>query len=100
MTLHLAMNSTAGGLYNLGSGEAHTWLELVEAIFAALNRTPNIEFVDMPESLRLKYQYFTCADIGRLRESGYTDPLFTLQDAVRDYVQEYLVTEKYLGDEV
>lgn len=99
MTLHLAQESTANGLFNLGSGEAHTWLELVQAIFAALNLPPNIEFVDMPEHLQSKYQYYTCADITKLRGSGYQEPLFTLAHAVRDYVQGYLAGDKRLGDE-
>jgi ADP-L-glycero-D-manno-heptose 6-epimerase len=99
MTLHLASDPQVGGLYNLGSGEANTWVQLVTAIFAALGKEPNIEFVPMPEHLKAKYQYYTCADIARLRQSGYEEPLFTLNDAVRDYVQGYLTGDKRLGDE-
>ena len=99
MTLHLATEPLASGLYNLGSGQAHTWVQLVTAIFAALGREPVIDFVPMPEHLKAKYQYYTCADIARLRKSGYAEPLFTLNDAVRDYVQGYLVGDKRLGDE-
>jgi len=87
MTLHFAeKTTTAGGLYNLGSGEANTWLALTSAIFAALDRTPNIEFVEMPAVLRDKYQYFTQADIAKLRASGYARPVTSLADAVSDYV--------------
>lgn len=100
MTLHLASEPTASGLYNLGSGEAHTWVQLVTAIFAALGREPVIDFVPMPEHLKAKYQYYTCADIARLRQSGYSEPLYTLTEAVRDYVQGYLMGDKRLGDEV
>jgi ADP-L-glycero-D-manno-heptose 6-epimerase len=99
MTLHLAQTPTANGLFNLGSGVAHTWVQLARAIFAALDLPPNIEFVEMPEHLRSKYQYYTCADITKLRGSGYREPLFTLEEAVRDYVRGYLVPDNRLGDE-
>jgi ADP-L-glycero-D-manno-heptose 6-epimerase len=99
MTLHLAETPSAGGLFNLGSGEAHTWVELATAIFTALGREPNIEFIDMPEHLQSKYQYYTCADIAKLRASGFTQEITPLTEAVRDYVQGYLVPAKRLGDE-
>ncbi|HYF34383.1 MAG TPA: ADP-glyceromanno-heptose 6-epimerase [Prosthecobacter sp.] len=99
MTLHLAQTPKANGLFNLGSGEAHTWVELAEAIFAALNLPPNIEFIDMPEHLRSKYQYYTCADTAKLHDSGYAEPLYPLAEAVRDYVQGYLAKDSRLGDE-
>lgn len=99
MTIHLASQPLVSGLYNLGSGQAHTWVQLAQAIFAALGMTPNIEFVEMPEHLKSKYQYYTCADITKLLQSGYQQPLFALADAVRDYVQGYLIGDKRLGDE-
>lgn len=99
MTLHLAESPKAGGLYNLGSGKAHTWLELVSAIFAALDRKPSIDFIDMPEHLRSKYQYYTCADITKLRESGFDAAITPLAEAVRDYVLNYLVPGCHLGDQ-
>lgn len=99
MTLHLAETSSAGGLFNLGSGKAHTWIELATAIFTALGKAPNIEFIDMPEHLQSKYQYYTCADIAKLRASGFTQDITALTEAVRDYVQGYLVPDKRLGDE-
>lgn len=101
MTLHFAEDpkgAQAGGLFNLGSGEANTWLTLTHAIFAALGRPPQIEFIDMPEVLRGKYQYFTQADVTKLRESGYTRAMTPLTEAVRDYVQGYLVPGRKLGD--
>jgi ADP-L-glycero-D-manno-heptose 6-epimerase len=98
MTIHFAEKATtAGGLYNLGSGQANTWLALTGGIFAALGRTPNIEFIDMPAVLRDKYQYFTQADIAKLRAAGYAPPVTPLAEAVRDYVQGYLVPNKKLG---
>ena len=99
MTLHFAENATqAAGLYNLGSGEANTWLALTRAIFAALGREPAIDFIEMPELLRGKYQYFTQADIDKLRATGYDRPMTPLAGAVRDYVQNHLITGKKLGE--
>jgi ADP-L-glycero-D-manno-heptose 6-epimerase len=99
MTLHFADGgSQSSGLFNLGSGEANTWLTLAGAIFAALGREPKIEFIDMPEGLRAKYQYYTKADISKLRASGYAKPITPLAEAVADYVRNYLVPGKRLGD--
>jgi ADP-L-glycero-D-manno-heptose 6-epimerase len=99
MTLYFAdKGASAGGLYNLGSGQASTWIELATAIFSALKREPRIEFIDMPEVLRDKYQYFTQADIAKLRGIGYAKPVTPLAEAVRDYVQGYLVPGKKLGE--
>jgi len=91
-------SARTNGLFNLGSGEANTWLTLTRAIFAALGREPQIDFIDMPETLRGKYQYHTRADIGKLRAAGYTAPVTPLADAVRDYVQNYLSPAKKLGE--
>lgn len=99
MTLHLAGATLANGLYNLGSGEAHTWNELARAIFAAMGREPRIEYVEMPEALRGKYQYFTQADIGRLRATGFDRHITPLDEAVADYVKNYLMPDGRLGDE-
>jgi len=99
MTLHFAeTGAAAGGLYNLGSGHARTWLELAGAIFSALGRKPAIRFIDMPAELQGKYQYFTEADISKLRATGYDRAMTPLSDAVRDYVQNYLVPGKKLGE--
>ena len=99
MTLHLAATPAAHGLYNLGSGVASSWLELAGALFAAMGREPRIQFVDMPESIRARYQYFTCADVSRLRAAGYAAPATPLADAVRDYVAGYLDGDRRLGHE-
>ena len=74
MTLHLAANPAANGIFNIGSGNARTWNELARAVFAALGREPRIEYIEMPESIRDKYQYFTQADIGKLLATGYDCP--------------------------
>lgn len=98
-TVFLAEHVKGGGLFNLGSGEPNTWLSLVNPIFTALGREPNIKFVDMPEYMRSKYQYFTSANIGKLRGAGFTHKVTPLADAVTDYVKNYLLTGAHLGDE-
>jgi len=96
MTLHLAATPKANGLFNIGNGQARTWLDLAHAVFAALERKPNIQFIEMPEAIRDKYQYFTEANLGRLRAAGYTAPVTLLEIAVTDYVRNYLVPDKRL----
>ena len=83
------------GLYNLGTGQARTFRHLVEATFRAMDRETTINFVDTPEDLRKNYQYFTEADTDKLREAGYTTPFTSLEDGVREYVQDYLIPQKY-----
>jgi ADP-L-glycero-D-manno-heptose 6-epimerase len=96
MTLHLAAKKRAGGLFNIGSGAARTWIDLANSVFAALERKPKIEFIEMPEAIRDKYQYFTQADISRLRSAGYEEKITSLESAVADYVQNYLMPDKRL----
>lgn len=98
MTIFLAENEAAHGIFNLGSGMASTWLELAETIFAAMNKPADIEFIDMPEAIRPNYQYFTRADIGKLRASGYNLTLMPLKEAVADYVKNYLAETRRLGE--
>ena len=100
MTLHLAASKKAGGLFNIGSGAARTWIDLANSVFAALKKKPKIEFIEMPETIRDKYQYFTQADISRLRAAGYREKITPLENAVADYVQNYLVPDKRLDPEV
>ena len=100
MTLHLAATPAAGGLYNVGSGGARTWIDLANAVFAALDRRPEIHFIEMPESIRDKYQYFTEANLSRLRATGYTAPVTSLENAVGDYVRNYLVPDRRLDPAV
>jgi len=79
------------GLFNVGSGQARSWLDLARALFAALEREPRIEFVEMPEALRGRYQYFTQADMAKLRAAGYAAPFATLEDGVARYVRGSLL---------
>lgn len=81
---------SVSGLFNLGTGEARSFKDLATAVFAALNRQPNIEYVDTPEQIRDKYQYFTQAEMARLRAAGYTADFTSLEDGVADYVRTYL----------
>ncbi len=94
-TLFLAERMNGGGLFNVGSGQPNTWISLVTPIFSG---QPKIEFIDMPEGLRAKYQYFTCADVSKLRAAGFTQPFTPLSEAVSDYVKNYLMGGKHLGD--
>ena len=92
-------NSQAAGLFNIGSGKAESWNKLAGAAFTALNKPVNIEYIEMPEHLRDRYQYYTCAEMEKLRNLGYTEETMSLEDAVHDYITNYLIPGKYLGDE-
>lgn len=81
----------AHGIFNIGSGVANSWLQVVQYIFEAMNFKPNIEFIDMPEELKKNYQYYTKAPIDKLLKAGYTYPLTSLKDAIFDYIQNYLL---------
>jgi ADP-L-glycero-D-manno-heptose 6-epimerase len=83
------------GVYNLGSGRARSFKDLAEAVFRATGHEPAIEYYDMPETLRAQYQYFTEADISRLRAAGYAMPMTSLEDGVGDYVRAYLAADPY-----
>lgn len=96
-TLHLAAHASAAGLYNIGSGRASTWIELVTPIFAALGLPVAIDFVPLPDALRGKYQYFTQADTARIDATGWAGPAHSLAEAVTDYVKHYLVPDHRLG---
>lgn len=90
VTLHFAENRDSGGLLNCGTGQARTWVDLARAVFAAMDREPNIEFIDMPETLKPKYQYFTQANVDKLRAAGYAAPFTSLEEGVKDYVRSHL----------
>jgi ADP-L-glycero-D-manno-heptose 6-epimerase len=87
-------SSNKNGLYNLGTGKARSFYDLAANTFIAQGLTPNIEFVDMPEDIRDKYQYFTEANMNKLRSAGYDKPFSTLEEGVQDYVANYLVPAK------
>jgi ADP-L-glycero-D-manno-heptose 6-epimerase len=87
----LLNNRSANGIFNLGTGQARSWNDLVASVFAAMNRAPKIEYIEMPESLRNQYQYFTEAKMDRLSSSGYHLPFRSLEDGIKDYVTQHLV---------
>ncbi|MGD0785248.1 MAG: ADP-glyceromanno-heptose 6-epimerase [Sedimentisphaerales bacterium] len=97
MTLFFLDSKKSAGIFNVGSGRPRTWLDLTNALFAAMGQKPNIEFVDMPPSVRNQYQYFTQADITKIRATGYKKDITPLEDAVKDYVQNYLQKDNYLS---
>ncbi|MDL2315084.1 ADP-glyceromanno-heptose 6-epimerase [Bacteroidales bacterium OttesenSCG-928-C19] len=84
------------GIYNLGTGHAESFLALANATFDAMGKERNISFIDIPEDIRDKYQYFTEAKMKKLRKAGYTENFYTLEEGVKDYVQNYLIPNKYL----
>ncbi|WP_375446669.1 ADP-glyceromanno-heptose 6-epimerase [uncultured Fibrella sp.] len=91
--MHHRRNS---GIYNLGSGTARTFLDLANSTFAAMNREPQIDFIDTPADIRDKYQYYTQANMSKLRSIGYDRPFHSLEDGIADYVQTYLQHDKRL----
>jgi ADP-L-glycero-D-manno-heptose 6-epimerase len=99
MTIHLASSKSAAGIYNVGSSKANTWISLVTPIFKALDLPVDIDMIEMPEHLRGKYQYFTQANVEKIQSTGYGGNVFSLAEAVTDYVKNYLVSDKRLGDE-
>lgn len=96
ITLYMVDQTDLGGIYNVGSGKARTWNDLVLSIFAALGQEPRIEYIDMPAELRDRYQYFTEADLSKLHATGWVTPALALEDAVADYVRNYLVPGAFL----
>jgi ADP-L-glycero-D-manno-heptose 6-epimerase len=96
--LHQMMSNSwdanKNGLYNLGTGKARSFYDLAANTFKAQGLAPNIEFIDMPLDIRDKYQYFTEANMAKLRAAGYTAPFYTLEEGVADYVANYLVPAK------
>lgn len=90
VTLWLIEQRGIGGLFNCGTGNARTWNDLVTAVYGAMGHRPQIEYIDMPDALQGKYQYFTEAKVEKLRAAGYSKPFTTLEDGVHDYVTTYL----------
>jgi ADP-L-glycero-D-manno-heptose 6-epimerase len=97
MTLFFYDNPDTAGIYNLGAGKARTWNDLAKAVFDAMGKSPNIEYIDMPDSIRNQYQYFTEADITKLRSVGYKKPITPLEQGVKDYVTNYLMQSGYMS---
>ncbi|NBO11001.1 MAG: ADP-glyceromanno-heptose 6-epimerase, partial [Methylophilaceae bacterium] len=79
------------GIYNIGTGQARAFKDLASAVMTSMGKTPHITYIDMPEDLQGKYQYFTEASMAKLADAGYTKKFHSLEEGVRDYVQNYLM---------
>ncbi len=97
MTLFFLDNPQFNGLFNIGTAEPRTWNDLVTAVFAVMGKKPDIEYVEMPQSIRNQYQYYTCADMTKLRNAGYKKQTTSLEEAITDYIRNYLQKEPYLS---
>ncbi|MCY7361294.1 MAG: ADP-glyceromanno-heptose 6-epimerase [Ignavibacteria bacterium] len=93
MTLFFMQNKIVSGIYNIGTGEANTFKDFVNPVFKAVDVKEDIEYIDMPDILKEKYQYYTKADISKLRSVGFENKLTSIDEAVTDYVKNYLDTE-------
>lgn len=93
MTLFVYKNPDINGIFNAGTGKARSFYDLVQAVFKAMGRETKIEYIDMPPDLRGKYQYFTQADLTKIRDSGYKEEITPLEEAIGDYVRNYLLTK-------
>lgn len=91
----LMNNKSNSGLYNLGTGEARSFLDLATSTFHALNIKPNIEFIDTPIDIRDKYQYYTEAKMEKLKSAGYSNEFYSLEEGVEEYVKEFLEFHRY-----
>ena len=96
MTLFFHDHPEINGLFNVGSGQARCWNDLAQALFTGMNQEPVIEYIEMPDSIRDQYQYHTCAEMDKIRSAGYDRPTLSLEDAVNDYVNQYLIPGKHL----
>lgn len=90
MMLWFGEHRERGGIFNCGTGKARSWNDLAKAVFVAMGREPNIEYIEMPETLRGKYQYFTEAEMGKARAAGYGHEFASLEAGVKDYVETHL----------
>ncbi|MDT3695338.1 MAG: ADP-glyceromanno-heptose 6-epimerase [Ignavibacterium sp.] len=97
MTLYFLDNPNINGVFNIGAGKARTWNDLVTALFNAVNKPVNIEYIDLPVHLKEKYQYFTEANLIKIKDAGYNQTITSLEDGINDYVKNYLLKDIYLG---
>jgi ADP-L-glycero-D-manno-heptose 6-epimerase len=98
MTLFIFENKPVNGIFNIGTGKAQSFSELAKAVFEAMGKDVDIEYIDVPRSIRDKYQYFTQADMKKIKKAGYTNKTHTLKETVSDYVKHYLLKNSpYLG---
>ena len=93
--VEMAINNKpcTNGIYNIGTGQARAFKDLATNVMTSLGKTPHITYINMPEDLQGKYQYFTEANVAKLRATGYQQAFYSLEDGVKDYVQNYLMHE-------
>ena len=97
MTLYFLENKNINGLFNIGSGQAKTWNDLVTALFKAMEKPVNVEYIDLPDHLADKYQYFTEANLSKVKSAGYKKEITSLENSIDNYVKNYLLSKIYLG---
>ncbi len=97
MALFFLDNPDKNGLFNIGSGNARTWNDLVKSLFQSVGKPVNIEYIDMPEEIKSKYQYFTEANLTKIKSSGYSTEPKSLEEGISDYVKNYLQKKEYSG---
>ena len=95
-TLFFLDHPAQNGIFNIGTGVARSWNDVAHTLFSALKKRGTISYIDIPEELRRQYQYFTEADISKLRAAGYTDSFEALEDSITNYVQDYLLGNRHL----
>jgi ADP-L-glycero-D-manno-heptose 6-epimerase len=98
MTLFFLDQQDAGGIFNVGAGRARNWNDLATTVFKAMDREPKIEYIEMPDPIRDQYQYHTSAEMKKIRDAGYTEPITSLEEGITDYIQNYLLPNKRLGE--
>ncbi|MCM8814463.1 MAG: ADP-glyceromanno-heptose 6-epimerase [Candidatus Omnitrophica bacterium] len=95
MALFIYSNPSINGIFNIGTGVARSFNDLVRCIFKTLSKKEKIEYIDMPDSIKNSYQYFTCADISKIRKAGYKEDISTLESAIDDYIKNYLLSNDH-----
>ena len=93
--LYFMKHPLSSGIYNLGSGKARTFIELVNSTFRSMNKAVHIKYIDIPEDIRDKYQYFTQAGMDKMRNAGYTEAFTDLETGVDEYVRDFLIPGKF-----
>jgi len=89
----LLKNKNVNGIFNAGTGRARSFKDLVSSTFSAMGLEPDIKYIDMPEHLRDRYQYFTQAETAKIKTAGYNKDFYSLEDGIKDYVQNYLIKD-------
>ena len=97
MTLYFLDKKDKNGIFNVGAGKARTWNDLVTSLFNAVGKPVNIEYIELPQHLAEKYQYFTEANLSKIKSAGYRQPIASLENGITDYVKHFLLKNSFLG---